>query len=279
MLGGNHAAWGAAAWVAVASPAQFHVGTLREQFPHVAAHLPAEIPLGFGLFPDAPGGVATGAMVCAGAALLPDIDHRRASIARALPPVSSVLCAAIGRAAGGHRQGTHSLFGLLVAMVLAWLLGLCVIDVGGHTVAVGAGIAAILLVSLAAKALKFIPDSMQKTPWAVGLASGAAVALLPPPDPRWFVAAVGLGYSAHLVGDLLTVGGINPLWPVKLRRPHALRHVSSVRALWRPNGHVSLPIVGVTGSWREWVLCVPLALYAGLGVAVSVARLLAHLVG
>ncbi|GAB3752431.1 metal-dependent hydrolase [Zhihengliuella somnathii] len=279
MLGGNHAAWGAASWVAVASPARFETAPLSEFLPEAFARLPEEIPLGLGLFGDSPGGVATGAMVCAGAALLPDADHRRASIAHSLPPVTAVLCATVGRAAGGHRQGTHSLVGIVVAVVLAWLVGLWVIDAGGHPIYLGAGMASILLVSLAAKALKFVPDSMRKTPWVVGIVAGAAVAALSPPDPRWFVAAVGLGVIAHLVGDLLTVGGINPFWPFRFRRPRVLRHAPVMRQIWRPSGHFSLPLVGVTGSWREWLLCVPIAAYAAMGITLSLARIVFHYFG
>ena len=66
MMGAHHAACGAAAWIAITSPA----------------------PIGLGAYPVSPVGIVTGAVVCAGAALLPDIDHRNGTLAHCLPPVS-----------------------------------------------------------------------------------------------------------------------------------------------------------------------------------------------
>ncbi|RZU61434.1 metal-dependent hydrolase [Zhihengliuella halotolerans] len=284
MLGGNHAATGAAAWVLLSSQAQIPLTLLETAVagaaPGIGQALPEVLTLGFGAFDDTPGGVATGALVCAGAALLPDADHRNASIARSLPPVTEALCRTVGRIAGGHRQGTHSLLGIVAVVVLAWLVGLWTIDAaGGAPIYVGAGLASVLLVSLAAKALKFIPDTMRKTPWLVGGACGLAVAFFSSADPRWFVTAVGLGAAVHLAGDLLTVGGINLLWPVRIRRPRALRHAPVISSMWRPNGHVAVPLLGATGSWREWALSVPVAAYALFGMCVSVSGTLTHYFG
>ncbi|GHD13719.1 metal-dependent hydrolase [Zhihengliuella salsuginis] len=284
MLGGNHAATGAAAWVAVSSQAHIPLTWLQtglaDLAPGVAHALPDSLTLGLGAFGDTPGGVATGAMVCAGAALLPDADHRNASIARSLPPVTEALCRVVGRVAGGHRQGTHSLLGIVAVVVLAWLAGLWTLEPSGRApVYVGAGAASVLLVSLAVKALKFIPDTMRKTPWLVGVVCGLAVAFFSSADPRWFVTAVGLGAIVHLAGDFLTVGGINPLWPVRIRRPRALRNAPLLRTVWRPSGHVALPLLGTTGSWREWIVSIPVAAYAVVGLCVSVSRTLTHYLG
>ncbi|WP_309079714.1 metal-dependent hydrolase [Zhihengliuella sp.] len=275
MLGGNHAACGAAAWVALASSATVRLDWLQS-IPVLGGSVPEAVTLGLGLFGDAPGGVATGALVCAGAALLPDADHRHATIARSLPPVTNALSAFLGRIAGGHRQGTHSLVGIAGFMVVAWIAGLWHVDVPGLGRAdVGPGLCTILLASLAAKALRFIPDRLQRTPWVVGAVCGAAVALFSPEDPRWFVAATGVGVAAHILGDLLTVGGVNPLWPVRWKRPRSLHHAPVANSIWRRNGHVSVPVLGTTGSWREWVFSVPVAAYALLGTGISVATMIA----
>ena len=105
-------------------------------------------------------------MVCAGAALLPDADHRRATIAHSLPPVSNAICAGIGEVSGGHRNGTHSLLGIAAFTLLAWVLGLWTMENSRFGIIYpGAGLLAVLLVSFALKALKFIPDTMAKLPW------------------------------------------------------------------------------------------------------------------
>lgn len=48
-----------------------------------------------------PIGIVTGALVTAGAAMLPDADHHNATIAHSLPPLSNAMCAGIGKLAGG----------------------------------------------------------------------------------------------------------------------------------------------------------------------------------
>ncbi|MEE1620185.1 metal-dependent hydrolase [Zafaria sp. Z1313] len=284
MMGGNHAVCGAAAWTAVASRVEIPLGSaawLDAPWQAVTgARLPETITVGLGLIAAEPAGFLAGLLVCAGAALLPDADHRHASIAQALPPVSRWLCARLGRVAGGHRQGTHSAVGLVVLAVLAWLTGLWAWEagrVGGvdlGTVYPGAGLAAVLLVSLAAKALRFIPDTMRRTPWVLGVAAGAFVGLAGPEDQRWFVAAVVLGAAAHVAGDLLTTGGCNILWPLRLRRPRAVSRVPLLGRLWRPNGNLAVPLLGSTGSRREWMLAVPVAAYALAGTGASAAALL-----
>jgi membrane-bound metal-dependent hydrolase YbcI (DUF457 family) len=277
MMGGNHAACGAAAWIAATTRCEFpwaslaaHVQVLPDGF---AGSLPDSVALGFGLLETTPAGVLAGALVCAGAALLPDADHRSATIAQALPPVSNALCAGLGRSMGGHRKGTHSLFGLVAAVVLAAMVGLVTVETARFgTVYPGAGIATVLLAAFAAKALRFIPDTMRRFPWAVGLAAGAFVALNAPEDPRWFAIAVGLGAAVHVAGDLITTGGVALTWPLRVRRPRPLGRVPLLRQIWRPNGNIAVPLIGNAGSVREWVLSVPIAGYALAGLCVAGAQ-------
>src|SRR5690606_30760854 len=97
MMGHAHATTGAAAWVAITT-----VG--------------AE-PLG--LAPLGVEQILAGALVTAGAALLPDADHHSGTIAHSLPPLSNIVTSAVGTIAGGHRHATHSLLGILVTFTLA----------------------------------------------------------------------------------------------------------------------------------------------------------------
>ena len=176
MMGGHHAASGAALWLALTT--QFDVGLapLAQVFPA----LPEQITLGLGLMDVSPTGVVTGALVAAGAALVPDADHRHAMRAHSLPPLSNIMCIQVGRLSGGHRHGTHSILGLAVFVTIAALAGMWRIELPNFgTIYPGAGILAVLLASFAAKALKIIPDTMRKFPWILGLAVGRLSRSLP----------------------------------------------------------------------------------------------------
>lgn len=263
MMGGHHAASGAAAWIAATNTWALPLGPVAETLPF----LPAALPLGFGLLQVSPAGVLAGALVCAGAALLPDADHRHATIARSLPPVSNLVCAGIGEVAGGHRNGTHSLFGIAVFTAMAWVAGLWTVHTATWgTVFPGAGLSAVLLIAFALKALKFVPDRMRRLPWLVSVPAGAFVALFAPEEQYWFVVAMLLGTSMHIAGDMLTVGGCNLIWPVRIRAPRFVRRMPVARHMWRRSGRLSVPILGAAGSWREWLLCVPVSAYAFAGI-------------
>jgi membrane-bound metal-dependent hydrolase YbcI (DUF457 family) len=261
MMGAHHAATGAAAWIA-----------LTTRFPVPLSALPGwtglaerELILGAGLLDVGPAGILTGAMVTAGAALLPDADHRHATIARSLPPVSGALCRGLGKVAGGHRKGTHSVLGVLAFTAVAYVAGLwSVHSERWGTVYPAAGLICILLVAFAAKALRFIPDRLQKTPWAVGLAVAAFIVLFSPEQQHWFPLAVGLGAAVHLAGDLVTTGGVNLLWPLRVRPPRKLRRLPLLRLVWRPSGNLAVPVLGNAGSVREWLLLVPVSAYVVL---------------
>ena len=60
--------------------------------------------------PDTPTLVVT-TLACAGAGMLPDIDHHNGSIANSIPPVSRWAARIVGAVSGGHRKGTHSILG------------------------------------------------------------------------------------------------------------------------------------------------------------------------
>lgn len=116
MMGPHHAACGAAGWVAATSATA-----------------------GFGWLPWTPAEFGIGILAAAGAALLPDLDHPNASAARGLPPVTTALAALTASLSGGHRHGTHSLFGATIFTAAAWASShLSATTAGGHTIAWGA---------------------------------------------------------------------------------------------------------------------------------------------
>lgn len=244
MMGGHHAASGAAAWVAITSTAPFTLG----------------------LHPVSDVGVMTGAIVCAGAALLPDVDHHDGTIANSLPPVTEWATRVVGAITGGHRKGTHSLLGIAVFVGIAWLAGLWTVETTSFgTVYVGGGILAVLLAAFALKALKLTRGGVLG-PWLASLTLAALVALFSPEEWNWLPVAVGVGAAVHVLGDVLTTGGAPLLWPVRFRSPRWVRRAPVIDDVWRPGGNFALPLLGDAGSWREWVVMTPVTVYAVYGV-------------
>ncbi|NKX55969.1 metal-dependent hydrolase [Arthrobacter mobilis] len=266
MMGAHHAACGAAAWVALTSQAEVSLAAVQQNAPW----LPDSLTLGMGLLDLSPMGIITGALVCAGAALVPDADHHNATIAHSLPPLSNVVCGAIGKVSGGHRHGTHSILGVIAFVAVAFVAGLWVIDTDAFgAVYAGAGILTVLLTAFAAKALKLMPDRLRKTPWAVGIFFGAFIALFGPEDQGWFVFAMGVGVIVHILGDMMTTGGCNLVWPLSIKPPKAVQKIPFLNRIWQRNGYVSFPVLGNAGSVREWFLLIPISLYAAAGVIMA----------
>ncbi|PKK13897.1 MULTISPECIES: metal-dependent hydrolase [Thermomonospora] len=194
--------------------------------------------------------VLAGAVVCAGAALLPDIDHHNGRIANTIGPLTKLLCKWVGRISGGHRQATHSiLFALAAGLVMdllathvayAWWVALFItvgfglrgigLDFEGHPVWSSAADCAVAALAVW---------------WMSGL------------DMSFAGYAVTLGCLAHVIGDCLTPRGCPVLWP----------------APWR----VGLPLVPRTDGAVERVVVAPvlavsaviLAAYAVFGDAAA----------
>lgn len=247
MKGAHHALCGAAAWVAVASTAPYTLGW----------------------YPVGPLGVVAGALVCAGAALAPDADHHDATIAHSLPPVSEWVCDAVGAVAGGHRNGTHSVLGVAVLVGVAWAAGQVTVttDALGE-LAVGAGVLSLLLVAFAARALGLGRGRLQS--WALAVALAGFVTVVAPTGWSWLPVAVGIGAAVHVLGDMLTGGGVPLLWPWEPRPPRWWSSTPGLRDLWSRGGNFAVPLLGTTGSWRERLLAVPLTAYATYGVGLAV---------
>ncbi|WP_286737558.1 metal-dependent hydrolase [Kocuria sp. UBA1838] len=273
MMGPSHAACGAAAWVALTGTYTVHLADVS-------------VPVGLGVMPVGDPGVITGALICAGAALLPDLDHPGGTVARSLPPLSTWVARAVGKLSGGHRRATHSLVGLLLIIVLALLSQRASVPVGdalrwnsfswpGTEGQAGeipdaaaslpgqvwplAAVLSVLLIACAVKVLAFVPDRLSHANWIVGILLGAFVAVNPPQDPRWFVVAVGLGCAVHMLGDLLTTQGIHLLWPLRTSLPLPT-------TFYKGRSFVRFPVLGNAGSAREIALLVPVTLYALAGL-------------
>ena len=181
MMGPSHAACGAAAWVALTGTYTVHLAD-------------TSLPVGLGLMPVGDPGVITGALICAGAALLPDMDHPGGTVARSLPPLSRWLARGVSRLGGGHRHGTHSLVGLLVVVGLAMLSQRLSVPVGdalhwnaGADAAGSAPLSGAGLSPAAALAGALVVPGGGGPPGSAALAGEAGASL---PGQVWPVAAV-----------------------------------------------------------------------------------------
>ncbi|GAA1868776.1 metal-dependent hydrolase [Myceligenerans crystallogenes] len=250
MMGGHHAATGAAAWVAVTSTAPFAFGWYE------------------GVSDT---GVLAGALVCAGAALLPDADHHSGTIANALSPVSNWVVKVVETVSGGHRKGTHSILGVVVFTAIAWLLSFVRVDTGIEgigTVQVGPGILCVLLVAFALKALKITRDT-KILPWTTSVVLAALIAVFAPEEWFWMPFCVALGCVVHNLGDFITTNGVPWFWPLKFRSPRWARDgkgIIELTSFWKRNGSLAMPILGNAGSVREWIFLIPVSLYAVVGI-------------
>jgi len=274
MMGAQHAACGAAAWVAVASDYKLPMTAVTE--PLIKSYswlawLPDALPLGFGLIDVGPAAVLTGAIICAGAAMLPDIDHHNASIAHSLPPFTMVLARFFQTISGGHRHGTHSVIGIIFFGILAWLAGLFTVHNVGpfHRLSLGAAIFAVVLSAFALKVLRFMPDGARKAPWAAGITIGVITMLTSPDGPGWLVANVVLGVAVHIAGDMLTKEGCNLAWPLRLKPPAFVKNTPMLSNTWASNGYMSVPILGSADSLRCWVLTIPVSAVAIAGMCMA----------
>lgn len=185
MLGRSHVATGAAGFLAVVAPGYALAG-------HALT----------------PGEVACGTLVAAGAALLPDLDHPKATVSRAMGPFSWAASRIISKLAGGHRNGTHS------------LLALAAVCAGAHfALASGSLIAAFLLcfmcVSLVAR---LFLDGFNDATSAVVAAVISAGLVAITPEFAWLPVAIGGGYALHLAGDAITKEGVPLAWPANRTR-------------------------------------------------------------
>ncbi|CAM5532016.1 hypothetical protein LSHI6S_00040 [Leifsonia shinshuensis] len=263
MMAGNHALSGAAAWLAIttAAPAL----PVFSGLPGLGALATAQIPMTAGIYLQVPAVALLGAVVAAGAAIAADADHHSATIAHSVPGIGPVFAGAVSAAAGGHRKGTHTLWAVAVVGVIAWMLHFFTWPIGDlGQIGVGLFLAAAPLCAFAAKSIKAIWFVRS---WLVAWVTGAAIAALLVVALRdnlvWMPVAIVVGYATHLVGDMLTTGGIAPLYPYLPKPPEWWSRTPVLNRIWQTNGYMGIPILGKTGSVLEWALGIALAFYVG----------------
>src|SRR5262249_3609711 len=184
-MGHTHAVSGAVLWLAAA-------GTVDRFAPTLASHGAAE--------------TAAAALVCAGAAMLPDLDHPNSTVAHALGPVTHMLARGTARISGGDRPGPPPRAFAGAAGAAGWRLG-----------SAGTWWSAVPVVLLAALALAALGVTHPLTAAALAAASSLYVLHAAGGTLAWLGPAVGLGCLAHILGDALTERGVPLLWPYPRR--------------------------------------------------------------
>lgn len=180
MLGRSHALSGAAAFVA-AAPLLDHLTNIG----------PLEL--------------AAGAVVTAGCALLPDLDHPSSTIARTFGLLTQYLADCVAFWSGGHRRGTHSLLFAAGVGVLAWVLSLL-----GP---LGLLVAVTLPLGLGLRALGWTRGGALNNLGTFIVCAAAAYGIGTHVNLGWLPAAWALGCVAHLAGDAMTNSGVPIFWP------------------------------------------------------------------
>lgn len=252
MMGPAHSLSGAAAWLGVGAAA-------------AALDHPMPWPVLLG-----------GALICSGAALAPDLDHKAATISRAFGPFSRGLCGVIDklseavynstrgqgerRRSGGHRTLTHT---------WPWALFL---GAGFSAAAVFGGRWAVLVIlfihmvlaveGLLWRAARVSSDILV---WLLGATSAWSLAGeldRPGNGADWLFGGQGLEYLwlglpivlgalVHNIGDAITISGCPILWPVKIGGKR-----------WYPLGTPEFMRFRA-GAWVETRLLMPLFMVLG----------------
>ncbi|GAA1556748.1 hypothetical protein GCM10009678_44700 [Actinomadura kijaniata] len=183
-----------------------------------------------------------GAVVCAGAALLPDVDHHNGRIANTFGPITQTFCKYVGKISGGHRMATHSiLFAVAMGFAMDWL---------ATNYVYGWWAALFVIVGFGLRGIGFDFEGREPQSALADCAlAGLAVWLMHDLDMSFVGFAVTLGCLAHVLGDCLTPRGCPVLWP----------------APWR----LEIPLVPRTDGTVERFVVMPLLL---LGVVILTLR-------
>jgi len=174
-------------------------------------------------------------LTAGGAAVIADLDEPGSSAAHLGGFLSVPVAWATGKLSGGHRHASHS---LLAAVVFTGAVALVVV--------VGTALGAALVVGLLGAFAWRVggPRGLRGGAFLLGAAgAGAYLGYVSSPG-LLLLAAAGLGYLIHLVGDIATTGGVPLLWPT--------------------DRHIQCPVLGDTGSLRESVVSFAIAVLVAL---------------
>lgn len=194
--------------------------------------------------------LAVGAIAVTGASLVPDIDCGSSTVSNTFGPVSRALSWMTRKATGGHRRGTHSIGGTaILALVVQTAL-----DHRGTWWSIA--VLTVVLSLCMAGPLRLLRirgwvDDVAPVPIACAAAWWEAVPL------RLVPAALVIGVSVHVLGDMITKRGCPVLWPLS-RKSYRLARLKAggptERWVLTPVFWVSIP-VAACWTWIDpwWV--------------------------
>lgn len=190
-----------------------------------------------------------GTVFCAGAALVPDIDHHNSTITKTFGPITAVLSWVVRKISGGHRYGTHSIFGIGTAGAMAQYGVMYRHTIPGQVV-----LSVIMILGFAGMIRLFrIPgwfDDVAPIPIVIGIVhfTDLPLGIIPP--------ALVLGCAIHVIGDVVTKSGCPLFWPFsKTRVKLALFKTNGFCEKWIVTPVVILGIfVGIFGKLLDTVM-------------------------
>ncbi len=94
---------------------------------------------------------------------------------------------------------------------------------------VGAGLLCMFMINLAAKALKLFPKTGWITNWVFALAMAGLVTWFAPHQWSWLPVSMLTGVVVHIVGDMITTGGVPLLWPIVIKPPKFLAETAGAQ--------------------------------------------------
>lgn len=236
-MGHTHALTGAAVWLA-AAPLLGHV-----------AHIGA---------PE----LVAGAVVTAGAALLPDCDHPSATVARTFGWPTRLLARGIAWVSGGHRKGTHAIWAIPITGAIAQAM-----VIGGRWIPYLPTIVVVLAIGLGARGLGWTKGGVVANVATFLVCTGATlVASLAGMHWAWVGASYAIGVAAHIAGDVMTREGVPLFFPLSKHRFSATRMpTGGRRELWLVAIPVGIVITTLT-LWHLGAMPYLFAILDGTGV-------------
>lgn len=192
-----------------------------------------------------PAGVAVAAGLTAGAAVLPDIDHPDATVARSFGLLTRAFAWLVEKVSGGHRHGTHSLAGIAAFTAAAYAA------VGHRHTLPGLAALGLLLTLVIAAALRALrigghaADLLAVAGAASVIWSGFGIGAL-----GW---AVALGTGTHIVGDMLTDEGVPLAWPLSRAHLRLLPEPLAFTTGTRPERWVVAPLLLAALAWLAFL--------------------------
>ncbi len=183
------------------------------------------------------GGAAL-ALLCAGFATVPDLDHCGTTASRSFGFLTEAFAWLVSKASGGHRHGTHSILGVAAFTALTWLACVFRRDLPGR---IGLGLLLAIAMASGLRALRLgghFADLAAIAGAVAVCATGWHLTLIP--------VAAATGTATHILGDMLTTEGCPLAWPASTRHARLLPR----------------PLAFTTGTWREHYIVTPVLIAA-----------------